>query len=230
MRVVLGVHFRGENDRKIIFDLLRPHLEATFHYSEVIIVDSGHIPYNRAAGRNLIVEKALSVGADVVVIADADGVPQPEILSRAIHEANRDGKLHIPFDVVEIRTLPLLMKKPRLLGFGTPHLRYGPSCGGIYVINPKSWVAAGGQDERIVGWGFEDECFIVSVRTFLGDYTCHPGILYGYAHTRQRESETVVLKNIALRDQYNALLFNKEALRELQRGSNRIRPLSGEKS
>jgi hypothetical protein len=219
MKVVLGFHFRGDSLREKIFERVKPIVRSLSLFSDVYDCDSGHAIYNRSASRNLVVKKALELGADVVVICDADSVPEQRPLEEAINECMVTGKLHVPFNTVKLLSPSHLNRKTIELSRLRAISSYGPSCGGVYVVRPQRWVEAGGMDERIVGWGYEDEIFLVSTTTFLGRYVSHPGNLYTFNHARRVLTDSVTTNSV-LRDLYNKNIGNPTKIREIQRGSN----------
>jgi hypothetical protein len=226
VKVFLGIPFRDDGNRLEIFKTILPWLKDNYRYDWVEVIDSDHDPFNRAATRNLIVKRAIDVGADVVVINDADSICESTPLEEAINECYSDGRLHIPFDQVAVCGAGQLMGRPRRhpTRARAYHL-YGPSCGGVYVIRPQRWKDLGGMDERIRGWGFEDEIIIVTSRAFIGGYTHHRGQLYTFQHPRL-DVEVAREENIALRDRYHRLEGKKNDIRRLQSGSNDFRPRS----
>src|SRR5690554_1258753 len=58
MRVLLGFHYRddGSRRREQIFGRVRPIVESLYSWDKVVVCDSGHTPYNRAASRNEVVK------------------------------------------------------------------------------------------------------------------------------------------------------------------------------
>jgi len=164
--VVVGFPWRETPDRvpafRVVFAWYRHHLPG----ARMVCCDSGHDPFNRAASRNMVVDRAVELGAAVVVISDADTVPSPAGLSSAIAAA-RNGGMHYPFD--------------RYLYAGTD-LEPGGNTGGIYVCRPDVWHAAGGMDERFTGWGGEDDQLHAAVECLVGPPTCHPGIAVSLWH------------------------------------------------
>lgn len=226
MVVVLGIPFRPLAQRQLIFDQLLPHITAAYPYDYVLTADSGHVPFNRAATRNEIVHQAALMGADVVVINDADSLCDPLPLYKAINETVRDHRLHIPFDLVRVSHGGALRRANNVRGLKV-YREYGPSCGGIYVIEPSQWIKAGGMDERIIGWGYEDECLLVSANTFLSGPVTHSGVLYNFSHHTAAETEDTIQANIDLRDRYNSATGQPLKLRILQYGANRWTDGSG---
>lgn len=222
---MLAIPFRdsGDGERQLILDALLPHIKSNYPFDWVELVDdSSRKAFSRASTRNLAVEKALLVGADVVVINDADSLCNQDVLSEAIYGASSDGKLHIPFDQVHMTNSGQLKRRPRRPKTFRSYHTYGPSCGGIYVIRPERWVLLGGQDERIVGWGYEDEILIVTSKNFIGGYISHPGPLYNFQHSRPDQHTPEEDENVRIRDKYHKLDGNPIGLRVYQYGSSRF--------
>lgn len=221
MKVFLGIPFRDDGHRLPIFEKLLPFIKNGYDFEWCHIVDSGDVPFSRAATRNLIVQHSLDVGADIVVINDADSICEPSVLQEAIVSAHHDNRLHIPFNKVNVCGSGKLGHRKRHPTTLRPAFSYGPSCGGVYVIRPSRWELAGGQDERIKGWGFEDECWIVAVNNTIGGYDHHEGSLYTFQHPREH-IDTFRPENIQIRDRYHALDGNYIGLRKYRYGSSRF--------
>ncbi|MDH2424761.1 galactosyltransferase-related protein [Sphaerisporangium sp. TRM90804] len=178
MSVAVVIPYRGttpERERayKAVSKALRGMLPDAVH----LAVDSGHEPFNRAASRNLGVRLAGDAGCDVVVLCDADTIPQKTPLLAAIDGAREDGRLHTPFN----RFLGLTEQGAHDYLQGAPveacevELDYAWSVGGVFVIRPDAWAAAGGMDERFTVWGSEDVAFVRAADTLLGQTLRHPG-------------------------------------------------------
>jgi len=223
LRVLLGFPFRGEGVRRSVFDRVRPSVEGLYDFKYTFVYDSEHTPFNRAATRNGIAGYADICGYDVVVICDADSIPEEGPLTEAITACYNKGGLHIRFDKVRVMPARYAKSPPDRYQRKKPLYTYGPSCGGVFVIRPSEWVLAGGMDERIVGWGYEDEIFLVSVKTFLGKPTHYSGDLINFQHPRGGELDFTA-HNTQLRDSYNQNVGNKTKIREIQRGSNLFTP------
>lgn len=174
-------------------------------------------PFNRAQARNNAVRDS---DDDVIIICDADSVPEAEPLKAAVEGAFRYGVCHFPFDVVR----DLDSNGTEQSGFPTPlaslsYLQeYGPSQGGCWVIRPDCWWKAGGQDERLTGWGQEDRAFLVCTMTLLGRSVSLPGRLYTMHH---RRSGRIHPEDLTIFNQYNSLYGDVVMLRRYlhERGS-----------
>lgn len=157
--------------------------------SPMVLADSGHEPFNRSASRNLGVRSADP--GELVVVCDADTLPDPQGLATAIRRAY-DGRLHYPFAVVnylsEAGTLSVLQGNQP----SREHVeRSIPSAqGGIMVMRASSWLAAGGMDERFIGWGYEDNAWYAKVAKTIGPPVHHAGVSWHLWHPALRYQGT----------------------------------------
>ncbi|MGC5224801.1 hypothetical protein ACPW96_19720 [Micromonospora sp. DT81.3] len=178
-------------------------------------VDTDDDVFVLAACRNLGVGGA---GLDeVVVINDADTLPEPAALRAAVAAAATSGRVHLPFT------------EYRWLGAeGTAQLRAGTAaeectfdlvrgaCSGVYVTTPRTWAAHGGQDERFRGWGFEDAAWYLAHQTLLGEPPIrHDGRVYAMHHVAEVRAGTRYDANAALMDRYRAAAGDVDAMAQL---------------
>ena len=106
--------------------------------------------------RNLAVA-GLADPDDVVVINDADTLPEPRALRRPSRPRRAPG-------ACTCRTRRTTGSAPE--GLAELDVGAAPSdcsyvlvngaCSGVYVTTRRTWESHGGQDERFRGWGFED--------------------------------------------------------------------------
>jgi hypothetical protein len=155
----------------------------------MVLADSGHEPFNRSASRNLGVRSADP--GELVVVCDADTLPDPQGLATAIRRAY-DGRLHYPFAVVnylsEAGTLSVLQGNQP----SREHIeRSIPSAqGGIMVMRASAWLEAGGMDERFIGWGYEDNAWYAKVAKTIGPPIHHAGVAWHLWHPALRYQGT----------------------------------------
>ncbi len=225
MRVLLGFHFRNDQSgvRGSIFDRVRPIVEDLYEWSGVIVADSGHPVYNRAASRNVIVREALKGEYDVVAIFDADSIPEQQALITAIREANQRNRIICPFNQVKVLSANTFLVKPKKYQRIKPVFEYGESFGGVYVTAPETWRYVGGMDERIEGWGFEDQILLSAAKTFLGGPAFVHGTLHNINHVRDMDSLKNDSNNALIR-RYHAAEGKPDEFRAIQSGSNRFCP------
>ena len=151
-------------------------------------VDSDDTVFVLAACRN---RGIASVDRDqVVVVCDADTLPELRPLREAVAAARTSGLVHLPY--TQYRWLG---------GVGDAQLRAGVAaeecehelvigaCSGVYVTSPRTWARHGGQDERFRGWGFEDAAWYLAHEALLGAPPVrHEGRVYALHHAPEVRS------------------------------------------
>ncbi len=187
MRIAVVIPWRGgQPDRERHHATVSAHLRGLLPDAIHMDVDSGHQPFSRAGSRNLGVRLAQDAEADVVVLCDADTLPEREPLMAAIDSAH-DGLLHLPY--VHFRGLSENGTRSYL--GGTPpeacetELAHDWATGGCLVLTPEAWDSAGGMDERCVGYGYEDAIFRIAADALLGPTVKHDGTLWHLYHEKQ---------------------------------------------
>jgi hypothetical protein len=156
----------------------------------VLLADSGHEVFNRAASRNCGVS-AVPTG-HVAVVCDADILPDPQALAIAVAAAY-DGRLHYPFTtchyLTEAGTHEVLNGQapdPARIEFTIPGAQ-----GGIMVMLVEAWLAAGGMDERFIGWGYEDNAWHATITAAVGPPVRHDGLVWHLWHPSDRNTVTL---------------------------------------
>lgn len=225
MKVALGIPYWGdEYYRSRNYDWLLPYMKALYPWDTVITGDLDYkgVSRNRGAYRNAIMEEAHDIGMDVVVLCDADTFPEREALFVAIETTFYQGGLNFAYDrfraLNEAGTNMLL--KGHTLEAATQHLESEcmGSLGGVMVIRPDNWFAAGCSPE-LDGWGFEDVIFAVQARTLLpADNRWHTGWITHLYHPSEVDMTSESYKrNIAVCKQYEAANGNPYEIRKLLR-------------
>lgn len=219
MKVMLGFPWRCTDDRYMAYEITTSLMSSRYDFSAVFTVDSGHKRFNRCASRNLIVQLAEKNGADVVVINDADSVVEyPETLNEAILCAYADGLMHFPFDeawYVEHKGMIRVRDGQNSYQIRSRIIDKCESEGGVWVCRPDTWWRAGGQDERLNGWGCDDRAFLAASRTLVGDPVKHHGILYCLPHYRPQNEEVWVPEEVRLMIDYQSAYKQPDKMKEV---------------
>jgi hypothetical protein len=194
-----------------VTDWYRAHLpEAT-----LVTVDSNDAIFNLARCRNLGVSGVADEN-EVVVIGDADTVPQLEPLLAAIDAAATNGLVNLPYD--EYHWLGARGTEQFLAGTAPESSDFElvrGACSGVYVTTPATWWAHGGQDERFRGWGFEDAAWYVAHETLLGSAPQrHPGRVFALHHETQLREGPQYDLNAALMQRYRDAAASAESMRQ----------------
>ncbi len=142
----------------------------------VIIGTSNAEPFNRSEARN----NAFAYSdADILVVADADTVFQPEAIRGAVNAIERGAPWVIPYR--ENGGYYNLSQNATRAVFGRdPAEEIAEpvdeddwehkltSWAGILVLPRTAWEKVGGYDEAFVGWGYEDNAFRVALDRLVG--------------------------------------------------------------
>ena len=177
--VAVCMPWRPQPDRLAAHDRARKFWE---HFDfRVIEADSDPaLPFNLAVARNNAARKAQ--GADVLVLADADTIPDIASVLAAVEDPQGvtypfSTYLHIPGEWVYRSDLFAAQ----------PDQRYNGSVGGIVVCEAETYWGIGGMDERFHPvWGYEDNAFALAAQTLVGTRRL-PGTIFSFNHSANRD-------------------------------------------
>jgi hypothetical protein len=230
VRAVVLVPRRADPERDRIWEWVRRYWEVQvglpifegWHYAQ-------EGPFNRSAAVNRA--SAAAGDWDMAVIIDGDVVLDHRQVTGAIDKALRTGG-----PVLGYRERDQLTKQgtPSVLALdpATVDLRHAPrlwrrwvrgrlrgSCSSCYVVTRDLWEAAGGFDERFVGWGWEDVAFRVATETLAEQELFKiPGVLFHIWHTvssgNQPASVTMAANGVRAA-RYKEARFDLEAMRAI---------------
>lgn len=213
MNVAVGIPWRPTPERQSAHGFVRALYSQILDGVPVLDVDTDHKPFNRAAARNRCVELAEGLGADVVVISDADCVlAPPDSLLAAIDQA-ADGRLHLPYTAQHYCTRH---ETDRILAGDLRPLPGHPGTGACYVVTPTAWRACGGSDERFIGWGGEDDALVAAARALIG-VKRHWGTVLTLWHADEHRpvGSEEHRPNKELADRYHAASRSRSKMRQL---------------
>lgn len=188
------------------------------HLPEAVIrtFDSDDELFNLSACRNIAI-RSVDDENEVVVINDADTVPELGPLVAAIEAAATSGRVHLPYD--RYHWLGREGTAQFLAGTEPEDCDYELVIGarsGVYVTTPKTWWSHGGQDERFRGWGFEDAAWYVAHETLLGEAPRrHPGAVYALHHETQLREGPQYDRNAALMQRYTEAASSRDRMAQL---------------
>jgi hypothetical protein len=179
-------------------------------------VDTDDDVFVLAACRNEAVRTAPD-GA-VVVMTDADTLPEIQPLRRAIAAARTSGLVHLPY--TEYRWLGGTGSAQYAAGTPLEACEYEQlvhgACSGVYVTTADAWWGHGGQDEGFRGWGFEDAAWYLAHRTLLGAPPArHDGRVFALHHAPEVRAGAGYDANAARMERYRAAEGDPESMRDL---------------
>jgi hypothetical protein len=155
----------------------------------------GERPFNISAARNFLVREHMK--SDVMILSDADTLPEKGALLEAIDGAYRDGLVHLPYHLYRDDA-------------GT--FTQGATSG-IFVFTRSAYEATNGFDPRFEGWGYEDSAWRLAHLTLAGPIPRSRGTVTAASHAPASRSQ--VSPNAALYGLYQAAYGSPERMAEL---------------
>jgi hypothetical protein len=220
--VTVIVPWRPAPSREPAFDFLLEWYARRLPEFVVQTVDTDDDVFVLAACRNRGIEA--HDPDEVVVVCDADTLPEPEPLRAAVAAARTSGLVHLPY--TQYRWLGL--SGDAQLRSGVPadecdHEVVIGACSGVYVTTPRAWARAGCQDERFRGWGFEDAAWYLAHQTLLGTAPVrHQGRVYALHHAAEVRAGARYEANATHMERYRALDGDAIAMAQLVAGSRAV--------
>lgn len=208
MKTVILIPYRGEpgSEREVNLQFVLDWYSPLGY--PVTLGDDGGTPFNRAGSRNDAADKAGDW--DVAIFADADTVADLSVIREAVELAAQTGKLIVPHDdfrrLTKHGTARLIQEgidRWRSYSRGIIKLTAGvhiqkamAPCGAL-VVSREAFEKIGRWDAGFVGWGYEDNAFLVDAERTVG-YTRLPGYLWHLYHQRDQSNEEARQANRAL--------------------------------
>jgi len=177
-------------------------------------------PFNRSAARNQAAN--LAEDATTYILADADTIPQTDVLISAIFDSIAEQRCVLPYttyyNLTERDTKRILRRRPdTALPEPTRWIhKLEDSVSGIVVLPRRIFHMVGGFDERFQMWGFEDRAFIHSIEGIHGPIHRLPGYvqhLYHDAPEAIREGNPFYAANRDLYRQYQNAVTKDDMMR-----------------
>ncbi len=208
--------WRPSPSRLDAFERVRDWYARMLPEFELRTLDSGDEPFNLARCRNLAVAQLDDPDA-VIVLGDADTLPEPEPLRAAVAAAAASGRVHLPYTAYHW----LGATGSAQFAAGVPlaecdfELVRG-ACSGVYVTTRRTWESHGGQDERFRGWGFEDAAWFQAHSTLFGEPPRrHEGRVYALHHVAAERAGEQYEANAAHMERYRAASDDPAAMAAL---------------
>lgn len=173
-------------------------------------------PWTKGAA---VLSAAIKSQAEVLIMADADCVPESGYIGAAIRAITSNSWVVPHTEVIrldELGTLAVFERGTRPDLASVSYTHRGMAAGGCLVIR-RSTMLSVPIDPRFSGWGNEDESWAMALATLAGRQCRLQGKLYHLWHPRAprldpyRGSEA----NAALRDRYKAAKNNPLKMRAL---------------
>ncbi|WP_209125516.1 galactosyltransferase-related protein [Alkalihalobacillus sp. BA299] len=213
------IPFQSDNRmRKDIFEWVKRFYKTMLPGAEICIGEQNDEIFSRSKGINQAAQMATN---SIFVIADADIFYDPIIITKSIKLL----EIHpwvIPYNNVlnltETSTKKLLKTKPIWptnirIEARKRHSGTYSSVGGLNVIPRHHFEAVGGFDERFVGWGREDDTFVLAMNAICGPFVRIDSSIYHLWHPPMEKSN--LNQNDQLYQKYKKASGKKEAIEKL---------------
>ena len=214
--ITVIVPWRPQPSRLAAFDAVIQWYRRNLPGADIVTIDSDQRLFNLSRCRNLGM-RALDDPDQVVVINDADTIPQLDALLEAIDHASVSGLVHLPYTAY--RWLGATGTAQYVDGVPAEDCDFelvSGACSGIYVTTRASWVSHGGQDERFRGWGFEDAAWHLAHIALLGESPRrHEGSVFALHHQPELREGPQYDANATLMQRYRDAAGSPEAMRQL---------------
>lgn len=217
MKIGLIIPWRETSSRikplKMVLDWYKINLPNI----EIFYADRPGKYWNAAASRNDGVKKAQKAHCDVIIVNDADTIPEIKPLLEAIQACQEDEMIHNPYTLCkyfnkEITNQIINGKDMTIL----KHNLFLDANGGVWVCTPKTWWSIGGMDEKFLQWGGEDLVFEIAHKIIKGkNFIKHNGYIYCLGHDKQQKEKDFSLnhsKNTELCLKYYSISDSKAML------------------
>ena len=222
---VVVIPWRPQPSRLAALDAVTAWYRENLPGADIRLVDCVDDVFNLSQARNLGVA-SVDDPDEVVVIGDADTLPEREPLLAAIEGAAVSGRVHLPYD--EYRWLGASGTAQFTAGIPLDECDFElvrGACSGVYVTTGRTWASHGGQDERFRGWGFEDAAWYLAHETILGEPPRRsPGRVFALHHVAQPREGEQYDANAALMERYREASGDPAAMRELTASNARTLP------
>ena len=216
------IPWREHPTRIAALDIVRHWYTREIGDVRFVLVDSHDDVFNLSQARNIGIAAA---HPDVVVVVnDADTIPQREPLLRAIADAATSGLVHLPY--TEYHWLGASGTAQHTAGTALDNCDFElvrGACSGVYVTTPRTWASHGAQDERFRGWGFEDAAWYLAHSTLLGNAPRRTeGRVYALHHAAQPREGAQYESNASLMQRYSAAAGHVSNMRQLVDEAGRL--------
>jgi glycosyltransferase involved in cell wall biosynthesis len=204
MKIGIVIPWREQPSRIPPFKALVKWYEENLPEAKIYYPDRQSPVWLMSATRNDGVRMAEADGCDVIVMNDADTIPQIGPLMDAINAAYLDNKIHLPYTDYRMLgsngTRQFLVNKIDLERCF--HRSYRDACSGTNVFTPETWWSLGGNDEKFKQWGYEDTAILYVHQVVTGsDFIRHKGVAFSLGHDLQPRGVTLQ-KNKSLYEHY----------------------------
>jgi predicted glycosyltransferase involved in capsule biosynthesis len=187
MKIGLIIPWRETPSRIRPLEMVLQWYQTNLPEVEIFYTDRPGEFWNAAASRNDGVKRAQEAHCDVIILNDADTLPEIKPLLEAIEQCQTDGMIHNPYRLCKY--FDMQMSESIYSGSNMnilKHTLFTEANGGVWVCTPETWWSVGGMDEKFKQWGAEDSAFELAHTIIKGSkFIRHDGTIYCLGHQTQ---------------------------------------------
>lgn len=204
---------------------LRARYELLLPDAELIVADSGHEQFSRAAARNAATRQATR---PLLLIADADTIFDVDQLASGVAAVGRphDGICDRAHWVTPYRryvqllardTHQLMTQQPDVSVPVPRRLQHDTNTGtaGLLLVTADAWRLVGGYDERFTGWGYEDTAVTMALETLVHGCVRTDGVAIHLCHPKSARRRAQLVENRPLFCRYQQAHYHPALMCEL---------------
>lgn len=208
MKLGLVIPYRATPTRQQALNVVLKWYEDNYPDIDIFYADKEG-EWQHSGSRNIGVKKAQEAHCDIIIMNDADTIPERKSLDAAINVAQNDLLIHNPYTMChylnEEQTQEVINNKKTVNDFEGSTIQLSWICGGIFVFQPEAWWKLGGMDEKVYT-GPEDVMMEIAHSVIHGiKFAKHHGNIYCLWHERV-EKET---QEDYAREEYNQQLYSE---------------------
>lgn len=189
MKIGVVIPYRPTPTRVRLFEAVMDWYQKHLPSATIYLCDAPGEYWQPSTSRNLGVAQATRDNCDVIIMNDADTIPQIIPLMEAIDSCRATGMIHNPYNVcvslTQEGTDDYINNHNKLI-----KCQFSNSstlaCFGVIVFTSKTWYELGGMDEKFLQWGPEDRAMEYVHSIIKGqEFVHHSGVIWCLYHQPQ---------------------------------------------
>ena len=209
MKIGVVIPYRPTPTRVKLYEAVLTWYQRNLPDAKIYTCDAPGEYWQPSASRNIGVAAATKDNCDVIIMNDADTIPEIMPLHGAVLACQATGMIHNPYNIcidVGGRGTRQYIDENRNIRECMIKSWSTLACFGVIVFTPKTWYDLGGMDEKFIQWGPEDRAMEHAHLIIKGKgFVHHDGYIWCLAHEEQTHDKGYnenILKNKELYRKY----------------------------
>lgn len=221
MKTVLVIPWKATPSREKPLQAVLDWYKTNLPDIEIVFANASDDIWLPSASRNMGVKRAQEALADVVIINDADTIPEILPLLEAIEQCQKDKLIHLPYKYCKYYNMEESERYYSGTDINLLKRSIHDSNGGVWVFTPDTWWSVGGMDEKFQQWGKEDTALEIAHTVIKGNrFARHDGFIYSLGHVKQVQDDGYLFnysRNTMLYNEYLRTTDPKKMIQLVER-------------